>query len=91
MQASQVSVWLGDQFGLGILKATINLLPKPDERLSSYVIVAKGNSATMCAEWLKKYTLKYVIKKILKKDSERVSKFIQMPWQATYVYALSHL
>ena len=33
-QASQVSAWLGDQSGSGVLKGTIDLLPKPDERFN---------------------------------------------------------
>ena len=40
-QASQVSIWLGDQFGLGILKGMINLLVKPDERYSFNILTAE--------------------------------------------------
>ena len=33
-QASQVSKWLGDQSGSGVLKGMIDKLPKPDERFN---------------------------------------------------------
>ena len=39
-QASQVSTEPGDQPRVGVLKGTINLLPKPDERLSFYILTA---------------------------------------------------
>ena len=49
-QASQVSTWLGVQSGSGILKGMINLLPKPDERLSFHNLTAKERLATMHAK-----------------------------------------
>ena len=34
-QASQISAWLGDQSGSGILRGMIDKLLKPDERLTN--------------------------------------------------------
>ena len=34
-QASQVSIWLGDQSRSEILKGTIDKLPKPDEKFTN--------------------------------------------------------
>ena len=65
MQTSQVSALPADKSGSGVLKGTLNLLPKPDKRLSFYVITTK-RSQPLCVEQLKKYKLKYIIKKILK-------------------------
>ena len=50
MQATQVSTGLGVQSRLGILKGTIDKLPKPDERLYFNVLTAKEKLATMCAK-----------------------------------------
>ena len=55
MQASQVSMQLGDQSELGILNYTINPLPKPNERLPFYILTAKEKSATMYAERFNKF------------------------------------
>ena len=34
-QASQMSTWLGDQSGSGVLRGMIDKLPKPDERFAN--------------------------------------------------------
>ena len=49
-QESQVSMQPRDQSRSGILKGIINLLPKPDEGLSFYILTAKKKPATMRAK-----------------------------------------
>ena len=56
--ASQVSVQPGAQFRSGVLKGMINLLLKPDKRLSCYVQTAKEKLTTMYAEQLNKFKQK---------------------------------
>ena len=74
-----MNAWLGAQSRSNILKGTINLLLKPHDRLSFYVLTAK-KSQPLSTKQLKEKKPKISYKKsTYKRDSEEFSTFVQLP------------